>query len=198
MVNLISNDVNRFDSSLIFIPFIFAGPLQTIISIIYLYFFLEWSVLVGCSVLVVYLPFQMYMGSLFSRLRGKTAILTDERIRLMNEIIPSMRVIKMYTWEKPFAKLVEIARRREVAKIKITSLLRGVNMALFFVSSKIIIFLCFVVFILNGNTITAQIVFVSIALFNNSRACLTLYFPYGISGGSEALISIRRIEVIVE
>ena len=197
MVNLISNDVNRFDNSLIFVPYILTGPLQTVVTIVYMYFYLEWSVLVGCSVLVFYLPFQMYMGSLFSKLRAKTAILTDERIRLMNEIIPAMRVIKMYTWEKPFAKMVEIARRREVAKIKITSLLRGVNMALFFVSSKIIIFLCLVVFILTGGQITAQIVFVAIALFNNLRTSLTLFFPYGISQGSEALISMKRIEVII-
>ncbi|CAG2167729.1 unnamed protein product [Oppiella nova] len=195
MVNLISNDVNRFDNSLIFIPFILTGPLQTLITVLYLYWEgLDWPVFVGCSVLLLYLPFQMFMGRLFSKLRAKTAILTDERIRLMNEIIPSMRVIKMYTWEIPFAKMVEIARRLEVNKIKITSLLRGVNMALFFVSAKVIIFLALVVFILNGGTITAQLVFVAIALFNNARTSLTLFFPYGISQGSEALISMKRIQ----
>jgi ATP-binding cassette subfamily C (CFTR/MRP) protein 4 len=94
MVNLLSNDVNRFDNSLIFIPFIVTAPIQTIVTIAYLYTFLKWTVFVGCSVLVVYLPFQMFMGRLFSNLRAKTAILTDERIRLMNEIIPAMRVIK--------------------------------------------------------------------------------------------------------
>lgn len=100
----------------------------------------------------------------------------------------------MYTWEKPFALLVEWARRREVGVIKRTAILRGVNMALFFVSSKVITFVCFVVFILqDGNEFTAQHVFVAIALFNNFRTCLTLYFPYGISQGSEALISIERL-----
>lgn len=102
----------------------------------------------------------------------------------------------MYTWEKPFAKLVEQARRREVRIIKKTALLRGVNMALFFVSSKVIIFVCFVVFVLSGHHLKAQYVFVAIALFNNFRTCLTLFFPYGISQGSEALISISRIEVM--
>ncbi len=93
MVNLLSNDVNRFDYALIFVPFIFTAPLQAVITIAYLYFQnFGWSVFAGCSVLVVYLPFQMYMGTLFSRLRAQTAILTDERIRLMNELIPAMRV----------------------------------------------------------------------------------------------------------
>jgi len=57
-----------------------------------------WNVLIG------------YMGRLFSQLRGSTAVKTDRRIRIMNEIISGMRVIKMYTWEKPFAALVNSTR----------------------------------------------------------------------------------------
>lgn len=197
MVNLLSNDVNRFDYCFIFVPFMVTAPLQAIVTMLYLYFFnFGWSVFAACSVFIFYIPFQMYMGTWFSKLRGRTAILTDERIRLMNELIPAMRVIKMYTWEKPFAKLVELARRREVRVIKQTSFLRGVNMSLFFVSSKIIIFVCFVVFLYFDGKFEAQHVFVAMALYGNFRVSLTLYLPYGISQGSEALISIKRLEVL--
>jgi len=52
-----------------------------------------------------------WMGKMFSRLRMSTALRTDERIRTMNEILSGMRVIKMYTWENSFAKLVDYCRR---------------------------------------------------------------------------------------
>ena len=42
--------------------------------------------------------------------RKKIASLTDERIKIMNEVISGMRVIKMYTWEDSFAELVADVR----------------------------------------------------------------------------------------
>lgn len=46
-----------------------------------------------------------------SLLRSKTATLTDHRIRLMNEVVSGIRIIKMYAWEKPFSALVDEVRR---------------------------------------------------------------------------------------
>ena len=44
-------------------------------------------------------------------------IVADERIKIMNEIITGMRVIKMYCWEIPFSDLVAQVRRLECVKI---------------------------------------------------------------------------------
>lgn len=46
-----------------------------------------------------------------SVLRSKTAVLTDSRIRTMNEVVSGIRIIKMYAWEKPFAALIGDVRR---------------------------------------------------------------------------------------
>ena len=49
-------------------------------------------------------------------MRKEVAVRTDDRMRLMNEIVSGIQVIKMYAWEKPFAKLVELARRYVIWK----------------------------------------------------------------------------------
>ena len=51
------------------------------------------------------------MGKKFSAFRLEIANRTDKRVQLMNEIISSIRVIKLYAWENAFKKLVEKARQ---------------------------------------------------------------------------------------
>ncbi|EEC08526.1 ABC transporter, putative, partial [Ixodes scapularis] len=194
MVNLLSNDVNRFDQSVLFVPYLVAGPLQTAVITWVLWQHLGVSCLAGISFVLLYIPFQGCLGRAFSKLRAKTAALTDERIRQVNEFVAGMRVIKMYSWETPFANLVDAMRRREVRRIRQTSVLRAVNMGLFFMSSKLVLFLCFVTFALLGNTLTSECVFVSMALFNSLRLAMTLYFPFGVGQGAETLVSIRRLQ----
>lgn len=48
---------------------------------------------------------------IFILCRSKTAVLTDNRIRIMNEVVSGIRIIKMYAWEKPFSALVTEVRR---------------------------------------------------------------------------------------
>ena len=43
--------------------------------------------------------------------RLKAAIHTDKRVKVMNEVISGIRVIKMYAWEYAFRDLVSSIRK---------------------------------------------------------------------------------------
>ncbi|XP_044222047.1 ATP-binding cassette sub-family C member 4-like isoform X2 [Thunnus albacares] len=194
IVNLLSNDVNRFDEVTLYLHFLWIGPLQAATVIILLMYAIGPSCLAGMAVFFILMPIQTMFGRLFSTLRAETAILTDDRIRTMNEVISGIRVIKMYGWEKPFAALVDEVRRMEISKIMKSSYLRGLNMASFFVASKIIIFVTVCVYVLMGNKLTASRVFMAMSLYGAVRLTITLFFPCAIEKVSESLISIRRIK----
>lgn len=52
-----------------------------------------------------------YLSKLQGTLRFKIAHRTDTRVKLMSEITSGIQVIKMYAWEKPFEKVVQLARK---------------------------------------------------------------------------------------
>lgn len=195
MVNLLSNDVNRFDLVAQSIPALVIAPIQAavVITILSLFYLGLYPTMASLSAIIIYVLIQTSMGRGFSKFRSQTAKRTDERVRLMNEIILAMRIIKMYGWEKPFKQLVSVARRREITTIGVASILRSINQTLFFVSSKIIVFVALITYVLMGNSFNPEIVFVSIGLANLIRLSLTLFFPTAISYSAETLISCKRI-----
>uniref|UniRef100_A0A669ETJ2 Multidrug resistance-associated protein 4 n=1 Tax=Oreochromis niloticus TaxID=8128 RepID=A0A669ETJ2_ORENI len=194
IVNLLSNDVNKFDEVTLYLHFLWIGPLQAASVIILLLYAIGPSCLAGMAVFFFMMPVQTMFGRLFSRLRAETAVLTDERIRTMSEVISGIRVIKMYGWEKPFGALVDEVRRMEISKIMKSSYLRGLNMASFFAASKVIIFVTVCVYVLTGNTLSASRVFMAVSLYGAVRLTITLFFPCAIEKVSESLISIERIK----
>ncbi|KAB0372647.1 hypothetical protein FD755_015400, partial [Muntiacus reevesi] len=194
IVNLLSNDVSRFDQVATFLHYLWVGPLQAIVVTALLWMEIGMSCLAGMAVLIILLLLQSCIGKLFSSLRSKTAALTDDRIRTVSEIITGIRTIKMNVWENSFIDLITNLRRKEISKILRSSYLRGMNLASFFAVSKIMIFVTFITNELLDNLIAASKVFVVVTLFEALRFSSTLYFPMAIKEVSEAIISIQRIK----
>lgn len=98
------------------------------------------------------------MGRVFSKLRQVTAEKTDKRLLVMEEILTSMRVIKMYAWEQVFVDSVDEARRGEVKSLRKTAYCKAINQSLFYVTSRITLFLTLLAYVLIGNRLTSEVV----------------------------------------
>ncbi|XP_028288471.1 multidrug resistance-associated protein 4-like isoform X2 [Parambassis ranga] len=194
IVNLLSNDVNNFDEITVNLHYLWMGPLQALVIIVLLWYEIGPSCLAGMAVIALMLPVQTLFGKLFGIFRSKTVVLTDSRIRIMNEVVSGIRIIKMYAWEKPFSALVTEIRRKEICQILKSSYLRGLNIASFFASNKIIVFVTFTVYALLGNSITASRIFITVSLYGSIKLNVTLFFPLAIEKLSETTVSVSRIK----
>ncbi|CAG5933712.1 unnamed protein product [Menidia menidia] len=194
IVNLLSNDVNRFDEITLNLHYLWVGPLQAAVIIVFLWQEIGSTCLAGVAAIALMMPLQTWFGKLFGIFRSKTAVLSDSRIRIMNEVVSGIRIIKMYAWEKPLSAMVNEVRRKEIGQILKSSYLRGLNMASFFASSKITVFVTFTVHVLLGNSITASSVFVTVSLYGTIKLTVTLFFPLAIEKLSETVVSVRRIK----
>uniref|UniRef100_A0A1B0C9L7 Uncharacterized protein n=1 Tax=Lutzomyia longipalpis TaxID=7200 RepID=A0A1B0C9L7_LUTLO len=194
VVNLLSNDVGRLDLSIIFLHYLWVGPLETLVVTYLMYREVGVSAVFGVIFLLLFIPLQAYLGKKTSVLRLKTALRTDERVRLMNEIIQGIQVIKMYAWEKPFGKLVEKARIKELKVIRYVSYIRGILLSFIIFSTRVSVFISLVAFALLGNVVTAEKAFVITSYYNILRQTMTIFFPQGIAQLAETLVSIKRIQ----
>ena len=85
----------------------------------------------------------------------------------------------------------------EISKVRKASLVRALNMALEFPSQIILSFVTFTTFVLLGNSLTAAIIFSTIAFINVVQRSMAKYFPLGVQRLKETKISIKRIQVFL-
>ena len=141
--------------------------------------------------ILAFVPLQSWIGKKFSQFRSETAKKTDERIRIMSEIIQGIKVIKMYAWEHSFAKLIEEARKAEINVIQKACFYKAFNMSFFFTSARLVMALIFLTYVLMGEILTAEKAFLTLALYNVARLSMSLFFPTGIQLASEVESVIR-------
>ena len=53
-----------------------------------------------------------------SIIRRRAVVASDKRVALMNEILNSIRLIKMYAWEEPFIEKIKGLRSAEIRYVK--------------------------------------------------------------------------------
>ncbi|XP_018322246.1 multidrug resistance-associated protein 4 [Agrilus planipennis] len=195
VVNLLSNDVNRFDLVVIFLHFVWIMPLQAVILSYLIWMEVGPSALAGVlAMILLTIPVQGYLGKLASTLRLKVAKKTDSRVKIMSELISGIQVIKMYAWEKPFADVVKMSRSNEIKTITMANFLKGVNLSSAVFLERLVLYLTILTYVLLGSKITADKVFSIAQLFNTMQLTMAIFYPNAVTLGSECLVSVKRLQ----
>ena len=70
------------------------------------------------------------MATLTAHFRRKVVVHTDKRVSLMNEIINSIKLIKMYSWENAFSEKIRKIRVKEMKALRKTAFLQSISFSI--------------------------------------------------------------------
>ncbi|XP_077843267.1 multidrug resistance-associated protein 1 isoform X15 [Macaca mulatta] len=198
IVNLMSVDAQRFMDLATYINMIWSAPLQVILALYLLWRNLGPPILAGVAVMVLMVPVNAVMAMKTKTYQVAHMKSKDNRIKLMNEILNGIKVLKLYAWELAFKDKVLAIRQEELKVLKKSAYLAAVG-TFTWVCTPFLVALCtFAVYVTidKNNILDAQKAFVSLALFNILRFPLNI-LPMVISSIVQASVSLKRLRIFL-
>ncbi|KAF8530125.1 ABC protein [Hysterangium stoloniferum] len=195
LLNHMSTDISRINYCAQWFHCSWTAPIQITICLIILLLQLGPSALAGFCLFIIMTPIQERAMKYQFRNRKSSMRWTDRRANLVQELLGGMRVVKWFTYEKPFLKRLWNIRHMELKGIWWILLIRAGNQAASYSIPALAAILAFVTYSLSGNSLDPAIIFSSLSLFQLLRQPL-MYFPRALSSIADAQSAIKRLNAI--
>ncbi|XP_061394488.1 multidrug resistance-associated protein 1 isoform X11 [Musca vetustissima] len=194
IVNLMAVDAQRFMDLTTYLNMLWSAPLQIALALYFLWQLLGPSVLAGLAVMIILIPVNGVIANRIKTYQIRQMKYKDERVKLMNEVLSGIKVLKLYAWEPSFEKQVLEIREKEIATLKSTAYLNASTSFLWSCAPFLVSLVTFATYVLidENNVLDATKTFVSLSLFNILRFPLTM-LPMLISNLVQTQVSVKRI-----
>ncbi|XP_066291268.1 multidrug resistance-associated protein 1-like isoform X4 [Branchiostoma lanceolatum] len=195
IVNLMSVDAQRFMDLCTYLHMIWSAPFQIAVSLYFLWQTLGPSILAGLGVMVLLIPINAVMANKTKQLQVKQMKQKDARIKLMNEVLNGIKVLKLYAWELSFKEKIEKIRSKELQILRNTAFLNAGASFTWVCAPFLVSLTTFAVYVLvdERNILDAEKAFVALSLFNILRFPLNM-LPNLITSMVQARVSLQRLE----
>nr|APD26522.1 ATP-binding cassette transporter subfamily C member 4 X4 protein [Brachionus koreanus] len=195
LINMLSNDGTRIEYSVYFIPHLIIAPLQSSIIIFILAETIDISILSGLVIIFLAIPLQSFLGNIIDKLRRITAKKCDRRINFVNEIFNGIKIIKMYCWEEPFRKIVEMLRGIEMKYQKRLFIVATFNGIVDLILPSAITFTSVTFFIFfTKRPLTPSYIVLAMSYYMRISNSLGFFFIKAITTLIAAKVSIKRMQ----
>ncbi|KFP15121.1 Canalicular multispecific organic anion transporter 2, partial [Egretta garzetta] len=195
IVNLMSVDAQRFMDLMTFLNMLWSAPLQIFLALYFLWQTLGPSVLAGVAVMVLLIPFNSAIAMKTRTFQVEQMRHKDSRIKLMNEILGGIKVLKLYAWEPSFSEKVLEIRKNELRVLKKSAYLNSLSTFAWISAPFLVALTTFAVYVSvdEKNILDAEKAFVSLSLFNILKFPLNM-LPQVISNIAQTSVSLKRIQ----
>ena len=194
ITNFMAVDAQRLVDSVPMVHFLWSSAYVIILALAFLYLELGVSAFAGLGVLLLLIPANVWGGKKGEELQDKQMEKKDERIKIMTEILNGIKVIKLYAWENFFMKQIETIRNSELKILKVFAKLTALANFTYSCSPFFVTLTVFAIYVSidASHVLTADKIFVSIALFNIMRLPLVM-FPWALIESIKLFVSISRL-----
>jgi ABC-type multidrug transport system fused ATPase/permease subunit len=193
IVTMFSNDTQQLQRFMQFFNISVIAPLQIAVTLYLIYEQVQEATFVGLGYIIILVPINGIIFAKVNKIRAKKLKKTDVRVKLMNEILAGIRIIKYYAWERAFETRVHAVRAEEMALLKTIAYIFAFAFTLLLQASPIVLpILIFYTYIRTGNQLDAATAFTTISLFNLLNLPMS-FLPVGLAQYSQSLVSTKRM-----
>ncbi|KAL0104452.1 hypothetical protein PUN28_017289 [Cardiocondyla obscurior] len=194
IVNLMSVDAQRFMDLTAYINMIWSAPLQIALALYFLWNILGPAVFAGLAVMIILIPVNGLIANKVKTLQIRQMKSKDERVKLMNEVLNGIKVLKLYAWEPSFEQQILKIRVKEIQVLKEAAYLNAGTSFIWSCAPFLVSLVSFTTYVLldEKNVLNSKIAFVSLSLFNILRFPLSM-LPMMIGNIVQAYVSVKRI-----
>ncbi|KAF0694190.1 hypothetical protein As57867_014854, partial [Aphanomyces stellatus] len=148
--------------------------------------------LVGGGIMFCFVSMGFKTGEKVGRIRADVLKVQAERVKLTNEVLQGIRVVKLYAWETSLQEQLAAIRTRELVLLKQYQATRIFNTVALMLAPLVSLAACLMVYVAQGNRLTTPVAFTALAYINIARQPCTV-FSSSVMGLTEALASCQRI-----
>ncbi len=197
-VNLVANDAQRLLESMQYFMFLVSAPVTSLVVLVAMWLLLGPSVLAGFGATLIVLWFGLAMGKYNASIRRATVKITDKRVRLMNELLNGIKLVKLYAWEGAFAEKVQDVRAQETSSLVKAAYALAVNNVIAFATPTLVVLATFLTYTYTQDEpLKASDAFAIVGLFAAARFPLNVA-PIAVKNASEALVGLQRMQAFLQ
>lgn len=198
LINLLSNDCTRLNNVFPYLHTTWSSPYQVFLAIFFLWKELHYAVIISVLfILMCMTPLTSYVVKKQTGIQKQLMKVKDVRIRAAGEAVTSMKVIKLYGWERNFRERIDNCREDELKLLRKYVLVRALSTTLWNATPILVTLTTFAAYVILGGNLTASKTFTSLSLLNLLRFPLAI-LPNILNAASEAMVSLRRVSTFLE
>ena len=194
VLNHMQLDAMRVGDLMLFINVLWSGILQLTGYMALLYIYIGWSVFGGLAIMLALIPLQKYFYGLTFAYRKEQTKETDKRVKLENEGLSGIKILKLNAWEASLQNEVSEVRRREMIHATQVANVSALNTAIMMAGPTLVSVVVFALYsgVMNKQ-MTADVVFPALTLFSLLRFPV-MFYPRCLALCADAVVSLDRLQ----